>query len=427
MTIKQFNNQPRTAILHYTAPPVIGGVEAVIQAHCEVFRHHHLPVTVIAGRGEASSLPRGADFERIEILDTLHPQVLEISVKLDQGQVPEGFESFTQEISEILAPILGKFDNLIVHNIFSKHFHIPLTAALFRLLDQGIICHCIAWGHDFTWTSPNSCTKVHPGYPWDLLRKYDSRITYVTVSQERRKALAELLGQPQSMIRLVYNGVDPITLLGISKEGEKIIRKLGLLNSELNLLMPVRVTQAKNIEYALKLLAALKAHGIRPKLIHTGPPDPHDPKSMAYFASLQDLRHQLGLDDEVHFIFESGPDRDQPYTIGPEVVGDLYRISDLMLMPSHREGFGMPVLEAGMAGIPAICTPQVPAAVEIGGSEVTLFNSTEDPDRLASQLMSWIQNNTEYLFRRRVRLNYTWEAIFNQEILPLLKPAPKQL
>ena len=28
---------PETAILHYTGPPVVGGVEAVIQSHVEIF------------------------------------------------------------------------------------------------------------------------------------------------------------------------------------------------------------------------------------------------------------------------------------------------------------------------------------------------------------------------------------------------------
>jgi hypothetical protein len=60
--------------------------------------------------------------------------------------------------------ILRRFDHLIVHNVFTKHFNLPLTAALFELLDAQRIPHCIAWCHDFTWTSPHSRSKVHAGY-----------------------------------------------------------------------------------------------------------------------------------------------------------------------------------------------------------------------------------------------------------------------
>src|SRR5690606_12542189 len=70
---------------------------------------------------------------------------------------------------------------------------------------------------------------------------------------------------------------------------------LGLLDAGLNVLMPVRVTQAKNIEYALRVTAALKAAGQRPRLIVTGPPDPHDAQSMACFRSLLALRQELGV------------------------------------------------------------------------------------------------------------------------------------
>jgi len=412
---------PSTVMLHYAAPPVIGGVEGVIQAHCQVFEQFDYPVAVIAGRGETSALAKGIDFFLIPEVDTQHAKVLEISAALEAGRIPETFESFTKKIANTMAPILCQYDNLIVHNIFTKHFNISLTAALFQLIEDGIIQNCIAWCHDFTWTSPNSRSKVHAGYPWDLLRRYEPRINYVTVSKERQRTLAQLFDQPEETIKVIYNGVDPQTLLGFSNEGQALIRRLNLLQNELILLMPVRVTQAKNIEYAMKLLVELIAKGIHPKLIHTGPPDPHSGKSMAYFRTLQNQRDELGLSDSMHFVFESGPLPGRPYQIDLKVVGDLYRISDMMFMPSHREGFGMPVLEAGLAGIPAICTPNVPAAVEIGGEDVTIFDTKTTPVQLADQIINWMRTSSQYRFRQRVRRQYTWEAIFKHDIRPLLK------
>jgi glycosyltransferase involved in cell wall biosynthesis len=78
-------------------------------------------------------------------------------------------------------------------------------------------------------------------------------------------------------------------------------------------------------------------------------------------------------------------------------------------------------LEAGLVGIPAICTPNVPAAVEIGGADVTFFETAVEPAQLADQLIEWMQTNPQYRMRRRVRQKYTWEAIFEHEIRPLLK------
>jgi glycosyltransferase involved in cell wall biosynthesis len=208
-------------------------------------------------------------------------------------------------------------------------------------------------------------------------------------------------------------------LLGLSEEGLVLLNRLGLLDSDLTLLMPVRITRAKNIEYALHLVAALKSRGCRPKLIVTGPPDPHNPQSMTYFRELQALRRELDVEQEMRFIFESGPDPEQPFTISAEVVGDLFYLSDVMFMPSHEEGFGMPVLEAGLVGMPVVCT-HVPAAVEIGGEDVTMFDVNQEPAQLAGQLLAWAELNSAHRFRRRVRQNYTWQAIFRRELEPLL-------
>ncbi len=411
--------RPSVAILHYTAPPVVGGVEAVMLAHAQTLAQAGYPVTIVAGKGEAGVLPEGADLVLVPEIDSQHAEIMRMGTQLEQGRVPPGFEAMRERLEEALAPILARFDNLIVHNVFTKHFNLPLTAALDRLLDGEDAPHCIAWCHDFTWTSPSSSSKVHPGYPWDLLRTQRPDVTYVVVSQRRQEELAKLFGCPADEVRVIYNGVDPQALLGLSPEGATLVERLGLLEQDLVLLMPVRVTQAKNIEYALRVVASLKARGCRPRLVLTGPPDPHDVESMAYFRSLQALREELGVEEEMRFVFESGPDPDRGYIIDASVVGDLFRVSDLMFMPSHREGFAMPVLEAGLAGIPVVCTG-VPAAVEIGGEDLLTFGLDEAPERLAARILAWAEGSPVHRLRRRVRQRYTWQAIFRRDIEALL-------
>jgi glycosyltransferase involved in cell wall biosynthesis len=310
-------------------------------------------------------------------------------------------------------------DVLIVHNVFTKHFNLPLTAALFRLLDQGTIRHCIAWCHDMTWTSPNSRSRVFPGYPWDLLRTRRSDITYVTVSQERQRDLAGLFGCAPEQIRVVYNGVDPAELFALSKTGQVLIDRLNLWDSDLNLLMPVRVTQAKNIELALRMVAVLKENGIALKLVVTGPPDPHDRANMEYFHGLLHLRKELKVDQQVHFVYESGQQSGEPFLIDMPVVAELLRVSDALFMPSHREGFGMPVLEAGLSGMPVFCADTVPAAKEIGGQDVIRFPPDAQPNQVADLILKWMENSSTLRLRRRVRQQLTWQSLFQHEILPL--------
>lgn len=414
------DNQPSSAILHYSAPPVIGGVEAVMLAHTEIFVECGYPVTVIAGRGQAEALPTGVDLILIPELDSQHQQVLEMGKELEQGRVPAEFEPFTDLLVEKLQPVVDRFDNIIVHNVFTKRFNLPLTAALFRLLDANASQHYIAWCHDFDWTSPRSRSKVHPGHPWELLRRYRQDVTYVVVSEERQRTLADLLGRSREEIRVVYNGVSAPALLGLTEEGNALVERLDLLESDLILLMPVRVTQAKNIEFALQVVAALKERNTQVKLILTGPPDPHDESSMDYFHSLQELRQELGVEAEMRFVFESGPDGEEGYIMDYPVVADLYRASDLLFMPSHREGFGMPVLEAGLLGMPVVAT-SIPAAQEIGKEDVILIDSAARAGEVADRILDWAQHSAVHRLRQRVRRNYTWQTIFHRRIEPLLQ------
>jgi glycosyltransferase involved in cell wall biosynthesis len=414
------SQRPTIALVHYSAPSVIGGVEGVMSAHAEVLLKANYPVTVITGRGDQTALPFNTGLVLLPAMDSLFPVVLQLSEALERGEVPPAFDDMASQLADRLSPLLSQYDQVIVHNVFTKHFNLPLTAALHRLLDAGMLRRCIAWCHDFTWSSPSSRHKVHPGYPWDLLRTYRADLTYVTVSQQRQRVLAEVLNCPVEKIRVIYNGVDPATVLGLSPEGRQLIDRLGVLDGDLVLIMPVRITRAKNLEYALKVVAALKARACRVKAIVTGPPDPHEADSLNYFQALRDLRRRLQVEADFRFIFESGPTAAEPYTIDSQVVGDLLRASDVMFMPSHREGFGMPVLEAGLAGQLVACT-DVPAATEIGSTNVLRFDLQDDPERTADRLLTWAEQSAIHRLRRRVRQNYTWPAIFRREIEPLLR------
>lgn len=414
------NMNPTTAILHYSAPPVVGGVEAVMDAHAHIFLQMGFPTTIIAGQGSPDALPSGCELALIPLLDTQHPDILAASAALEEGIVPEDFSALRQQLVQALAPLTSSFDNLIIHNVLTKHFNLPLTAAIIDLLDGGVISNCIAWHHDFTWTSPRSRSKVHAGYPWDLLRTYRPDVTHVTISEQRQKELAGLYHCDAEEIRVIYNGVDPREMFGLTNEGWELAQRLDLLAADVVMLMPVRVTRAKNIEYALDVVAALKEEGVAVKLLVTGPPDPHDEKSMAYFRSLQQMRDDLGLRAEMSFVFESGPDPEKPYLISLDVVADLYRISDIMFMPSLQEGFGMPVVEAGLLGLPVVASDTVPAAGEIGGEDVLLFTLDQPPQTLAKQLTPWLEADKRLRLARRMRQGFTWEAIFRNDIEPLL-------
>ncbi|MBI2300477.1 MAG: glycosyltransferase, partial [Armatimonadetes bacterium] len=46
------------------------------------------------------------------------------------------------------------------------------------------------------------------------------------------------------------------------------------------------------------------------------------------------------------------------------VLADLYALADVVLLPSSTEGFGLPLLEAGLHRVPIVCS-DLPALREV--------------------------------------------------------------
>ncbi len=410
----------KTAILHFTALPTVGGVEVVIQAHAEQFAAAGMPLTVITGRGTAESLPEGVKFICVDEVDTLHPEIAKATAILATGKVPDNFDALVDDLIQKLRPVLLEFDHVIIHNIFSKNLNLPLTAALLTLIDEGSLRHAIAWCHDLSWTSPRSLHEVYPRYPWTLLKTAHPKITYVVPSTHRQKELAETFGLPRDAVQVISNGVDPCTLLALSDEGFKLMDQMKLWDSGMILLMPVRVTAAKNIEFALEVLAELKQFQVQPKLILTGPPDPHDPISWAYYEKLRGQRRELGLEGDMFFIYEMGLQPNIGFDIDNKMVAELYRVADVMFMPSHSEGFGMPVLEAGMLGLPVVST-LIPAVEDHAQGHTLVFPSDMSARELARKILDWMSEKPEHFMRIRARQRFSWRVIFSRKILPLLE------
>ena len=69
----------KVAILHYSAPPVVGGVESVIKAHQNELIRAGYSCTVIAGCGNIADLPHNGKFIEIPEINSLYELILVLS------------------------------------------------------------------------------------------------------------------------------------------------------------------------------------------------------------------------------------------------------------------------------------------------------------------------------------------------------------
>ena len=108
--------KPHIAMLHYSAPPIVGGVEAIMAEHARLFLEAGYSVTLVVGRGGDAGLPEGVGVRLIPEIDSEHPANRALVEALDRGEVPEGFTDLRDFIAERLAETLARIDILVNHS-----------------------------------------------------------------------------------------------------------------------------------------------------------------------------------------------------------------------------------------------------------------------------------------------------------------------
>jgi glycosyltransferase involved in cell wall biosynthesis len=396
-------------MIHYTPPGIVGGVEQIIQRHAALFEERGITVDVAAGRSSTQDLP----VHVIPEIDAAAPANVAIEHELAAGAVSPRFHDARQSIARKLTPLVDAADAVIVHNAFTLHFSLPLTAVLWQLAGAAGAAF-LAWTHDVAWINPLYIPAMHGGYPWDLLRVPAPGVHYVTVSHERKAELQRLWGDTNEPVTIVPNGVDVAGLLRLSERIRQVVDRYSLLDLDLILLLPVRITRRKNIEKAIETVRVLKDRGLEVRLIVTGPTAPHHPdRSRAYLVELKLLRSQLGLESDVVFLAD-----DLGVTLEDTEIAELYSVSDCLFLPSESEGFGLPILEAGVLRVPVVLT-RLPIFCEVGANDVSYFSLDDEPTIVADTILRAVDTPTARL-RRRVRREYRWDVIVDRIMMPLL-------
>jgi mannosylglucosylglycerate synthase len=403
------------SILHYSGPPHVGGVESTIAHHAIQLNRLGYEVRIITGRGKRIH----PDIQNIVIseMGSRHPEVLLVGKQLAMGMVTQDFHQLQAKIYSKLATALQGTRVAIAHNINTLHKNLALTAACYQLAKEGL--PGIAWCHDFAWQDELYTPELHEGEPWRLLKRIWPNTRYVAVSKHRRGRLASLLDLPHDQVMAITPGVDPYTFMNISPKIQEIIEKYQLLAAKPLMILPARITRRKNIELAIRITGALRHSHPHCQLIITGPPGPHNPKNIAYLNELKNLQTELGVKDHVIFLYEANQSK-QPFHLSDRMIADLYRVADLLLFPSRKEGFGIPVLEAGLARLPVFAV-DIPTVHESAGQYAHIFFVNDAPDEIAKNIEHILVEDSAYQLRKRTLDQFTWESIVKRSIVPLLE------
>jgi glycosyltransferase involved in cell wall biosynthesis len=180
-------------------------------------------------------------------------------------------------------------------------------------------------------------------------------------TEATRDALVEKASVDPARTSVVLNGPHP----ACSPEPDPLAdaqagRLLGPAGKYLELLHVGSTIARKRIDILLHIFAAVRAERADVRLVRVGGP---------FTGEQRALVRDLGLDDRIAVL---------PF-LDRSTLAAVYRRSALVLLPSEREGFGLPVLEALACGTPIIASDIEPLR-EVGGDAVEYC----DPEDVAA-------------------------------------------
>ncbi len=361
----------KIALVHYTAAPVVGGVERVMDEHARLFVENGHDVTVLSQRGG------GPD-----------------AVRLPQNQS-------VREHEAALHHALGECDLVFVHNVLTMPFHSGLTEALSKTIDCLPRTRFVAWVHDVAACNPDYApvsalfTKAHP------------RCEYIAVSDLRARQFAKATGVQCRAV--IPNGIDPARVLGLPANVAAFAQRHRLLDGRLILLHPTRLVLRKNVGLSIAVAREFSDRGTPATVIVTAADDPHNASANTLAAK---LRSECALLNNVIFAGDH-------LSVGDSELAGLYQLADALLFPSRSEGFGLPLLEAALHRLPAFCSDIEPLRGLLRET-ASHFSPDEEPASLATRIEDTLSACPAFREKKRVLREFSWAAIYRKHLAPLL-------
>jgi glycosyltransferase involved in cell wall biosynthesis len=195
---------------------------------------------------------------------------------------------------------------------------------------------------------------------WSLLHQVDVAVGTT------RACLTGLLadGFPPERAVVIYNGIDPERLA--QGDATDLRTRLGIRQETIVFTLVGSLIHRKAIDVALHAHARLLASGTRAHLLVCGSGPERPP--------LEALVAALGIGGHTTFLGEC-----------PHAGAIMRDATDVLIAPSRDESFGLTLAEAGLFGVPVVAS-NIPAHIEVVGSDAGLLVPVENPEALADAM-----------------------------------------
>jgi glycosyltransferase involved in cell wall biosynthesis len=395
----------KIALLHPTFWPQPGGVEHLMRDQANMLCREGHEVIIITGAGRDTG-----ESYKVQVVSEMAPgdkQSAAVTGDLQSGQVGAGYAKYRDKLGKTLGKLLDRVELTIVHNVFTTQTNLALTGALRELAGDH---RMIAWTHDVAGADSDQVVPPGDKAPWSFMRTPAPNVLYVAVSEARRDDLAEYM-RPPVPSEIVPDLVDPVRLFSLTPEMRASMESLALAERDLILFLPARVQMRKNIEFALQVTQRLCEMDFNPLLIVTGDKDGQSEGSARYADYLRGSLPEAIIGNVV-FVSEF-------FKVQDDTLRDLYLLADVMLFPSKREGFGLPIIESGLFRLPVWCS-KMPAFWATDGEGCFVLENIEE----LPKAIDWLQEQPTFRAHRRCRKLFDPGVVYREFYEPLLANVP---
>jgi glycosyltransferase involved in cell wall biosynthesis len=285
-----------------------------------------------------------------------------------------------------------KIDVIHVHNVFTP----GSWAYLYRKFNPSVPIIGTPHGDDAQITAEiGDGVRLDPRLDFIVRRNLNSFKRVTAISASFRKDLEELVDD-KTRITDVPNGVW-VKRYQESIDVMKVRKRFGIPNQSTVVISIGRNHPRKGFKFGLEAVALLKKKGLLVTYVVVG-------RNME---PIRAMARQLSID---RFLITPGQ-------VGPEVVSELLKISDIYMSTSIVESFGLTTLEAMSAGLPCVVT-DIPGSRDLVSPECGYLVRSGDPEKLFRALKDLIENPSKKLkMGKRAQIEaskYDWINVANQ-------------
>jgi glycogen synthase len=345
----------RLLILSWEYPPLIeGGLARHVRKLAEELVDRDIEVHVLTRGGEES--PAEEDAGGV----TIH-RILEPKRPTDLGEFVAWVERMNSDMLAAGVELGDRFSFDLVHghdwlvanacDHLAKRFDAPLV----------ITIHATEHGRHQGWVSKHPQSYIHGVERWITNRS--DRV--IACSFYMREQIADIFGVEEERVSVIPNGIDPGDLQP-QDPGELRRLRLEFAQPDQKLVLLVgRLVYEKGFQLALEAMPGVieKVPGTRFLVAGSG----------THEIELRRQAQELGLMEHGAFLG----------WIGDDVLHSLYPISDICVVPSIYEPFGLVALEAMASGCPCLVADTGGLREVVPHEEAGLRFRARDPDALA--------------------------------------------